>query len=58
MGLKHGFLVGRFESNSGDGVGFNLIGGLALASDTDDVGSRRMADGGRRMVPAKVDGGW
>ena len=56
--MKHGFLVGRFESNSGDGVGFNLIGGLALASNTDDVGSRRMADGGRRMVPAKVDGGW
>nr|POE67377.1 peroxygenase 1 [Quercus suber] len=41
LGLKHGFLVGRFESNSGDGVGLNLIGGLAVAGDADDVGGRQ-----------------
>ena len=41
LGLKHGFLVGRFESNNGDRVGFNLIGGLAVAGDVDDIGGRQ-----------------
>ena len=30
-----------FESNSGDGVGFNKIGGLAVTGDADDVEGRQ-----------------
>ena len=41
LGLKHGFLFGGFESNSGDGVGFNKIGGLAVTGDADDVEGRQ-----------------
>ena len=56
LGLKHGFLVGRFESNNGDRVGFNLIGGLAVACDVDDVEGQQQADGGRRTEDGAGEG--